>query len=340
MTPDGKSDVMSMKQLRGLDAAFLYMETPSQHMHISATMILEPKREHALDNGDQNGDQASTAETVATKADGAARRLSHVLVARLLELPAFRRSLTNALLRLTHPAWIDAPHFDPGDHLRYETLPSPGTLDQLADLVGGIAATPLDRSRPLWELWTVNGLEDGRIAVVVKVHHAMLDGVSSLEVLSRLFTTEPSGPEQMPIDAPIHEDRRPSSTQCATSVLGSIARAPANLANALVQTAYSLLPLARSSIRLARSTLRPSLPFSSPRTSLNHALTPGRAVAFGRVPLDSLKRVGHAFSVTVNDVVLAACTLALRDYLRERGERPHSIRAGSWPSMCRPHTAW
>src|SRR6185436_17614227 len=97
---------------------------------------------------------------------------------------------------------------------------------------------------------------------------------------------------------------------------------PGNVTSALVSTGRSLMPLARSSIGLARSALRLSLPFSSPRTSLNHALTPRRAVAFGRVSLESVKRIKNAFGVTINDVVLAACTLALRDHLRARGEHP------------------
>jgi hypothetical protein len=102
--------------------------------------------------------------------------------------------LVNAPFGLTHPSWATVPNFRPSEHLRRTTLDAPGTLEQLADVVGRIAAAPLDRSRPLWELWIVDGLEGGRVGVVVKVHHSILDGVAALQVIARLFTLDAEAP--------------------------------------------------------------------------------------------------------------------------------------------------
>ncbi len=156
---------MSTRRLRGLDAVFLYLETPSQHMHVTATMLLEPDPEAGAP------DHAAVVEEVTA-----------ILLHRLVAQDAFRKRIVASPLGIAHPVWIDAPGFRPRDHVRTVTLPAPGSVAQLSELVGAIAAVPLDRSRPLWELWTIDGVEGGRLGVVLKVHHAMLDGVSGLEV--------------------------------------------------------------------------------------------------------------------------------------------------------------
>jgi diacylglycerol O-acyltransferase len=291
---------MTTRRLRGLDAAFLYLETPSQHMHVTATMLLEP---------DTGADHERAADEV-----------TETLLRRLAEQDAFRSRIVAAPLGIAHPTWVDVPGFRPREHARSLALAAPGTIDQLREVVGNIAAVPLDRSRPLWELWTITGVEGGRIGVVLKVHHAMLDGVAGLEVLGRLFTAGPetgAAPPPSPFDA---EPDEPSALRLAAGAMAAVLRAPTHVAHALMHTARAAVPFVRTAITAASALVAPILPFSAPRSSLNHALTPERAVAFGHVALASVKEIKCAHGVTVNDVVLAAVTHALGDYLRAHGE--------------------
>jgi len=302
---------MSTRRLRGLDAAFLYLETPSQHMHVTATMLLEPAT---------GADHETTADAV-----------TETLLRRLSEQETFRSRIVAAPFGIAHPTWVDVPRFRPGEHARSCTLPAPGTLDQLREVVASIAAVPLDRRRPLWELWTIAGVEGGRIGVVLKVHHAMLDGVAGLEVLGHLFTAGPETADAPPPSPPAAEPDEPSALRLMAGALAAVAHAPANVAQALMHTARAVVPFARTAITGASALVAPILPFSAPRSRLNQALSPERAVAFGRVDLASVKQIKCAYGVTVNDVVLAAVAIALGDYLRAHGEPPHHPIVASVP---------
>jgi WS/DGAT/MGAT family acyltransferase len=312
---------MTVQRLRGLDAAFLYLETPTQHMHVTGTMLLEP--------GPDVG--SSGAPPDPAELQHAATDVTATLVHRLTQQEAFRRRIVSAPLGVAHPAWVDVPHFDSSEHVRFLTLPPPGTIDQLATLVGGIASVPLDRSRPMWELSTITGVEGGRIGVVLKVHHAMLDGVSALEVLGRLFTAEPEADASDRAPAIREEPEEPTALWLAASALLAVLRGPGNVAQALWHTARAVVPLARESMRRQTTVVPAVLPFSAPRTVFNHALSPERVVAFGRAPLAEIKMIRAAYGVTVNDVVLAACTRALGDYLRAHGESPGQSIVASVP---------
>jgi diacylglycerol O-acyltransferase len=310
-----------VEQLAGMDAAFLYMETPTQHMHVCGTMILEP-----IDEAADGGEDATAARRAA------AERLTDLILRRIAELPEFRRRIVETPLSLSHPAWVEVPRFRPRNQVRQVTVDAPGTSAQLAEVVGRIAAKPLDRRRPLWELWIVQGLERGRIGVVLKVHHAVVDGIAALGVLGRLFTTEP-GTAESPQSSPRRPRRRPAPTplDLAGAVWDAAAEAPGKIAHALNRTGHALVSLARDSVHLITTRERPAMWFSSPRTVFNCALTAERAVAFGRVPLATVKRIKNAFGVTVNDVVLAACARALGHYLREHGEAPQRPLVASVP---------
>ncbi len=180
-----------VERLRGLDAAFLYLETPSQHMHVTATMILEPG---------PGTDQERTADEV-----------TETFLRRLSEQDAFRKRIIEAPLGIAHPAWVDVARLHPQEHVRSRMLPGPGTHRPAREIVGEIAGVGLDRSRPLWELWTITGIEGGRIGVVLKVHHAMLDGVAGLGVLGQLFTTEPETGPAHPTSTITEEPAEPSA---------------------------------------------------------------------------------------------------------------------------------
>lgn len=307
----------NVEQLAGMDAAFLYMETPTQHMHVCGTMILEP------DLGD--GDDTTAARRAA------AEELTELILRRISELPAFRRRIVETPLGLSHPAWAEVPRFRARNHVRQVAVEPPGTAAQLEEVVGRIASRPLDRRRPLWELWVIHGLENGRIGIVLKVHHAVVDGIAALGVLERLFTTDP-GTEP---DEPKAKRPRPRPAPTPLDLLGSAletaAQAPGKIAHTLNRTGQALATLARDSVHLITTRERPAMWFTSPRTGFNGALTSDRAVAFGRVPLATVKRIKNGFGVTVNDVVMAACARSLGEYLRRHGDAPQRPLVASVP---------
>jgi WS/DGAT/MGAT family acyltransferase len=287
--------------LTGLDASFLYLETPSSHMHVAGLMVLDPA----------DAEEAVTLE-----------RVREVYGQRLHRAPPFRRKLAQIPFWLHHPLWIEDPDFDIDFHIRGTALPSPGTKEQLATLVGRLVAQPLDRTRPLWEVWVIEGLEHGYVACLSKVHHAAIDGASGNELTVALLDLTP----EVAVHQPDHEwvpDRVPSDIERLGYAANSLARQPVRLAKAGWKTAAAGLALRRRN-RSTPNLSPPPSPFAAPRTSFNTAITPRRSYAFTSVSLPAVKAVKAATGSTVNDVVLALCAGALRSYLDERGELPDS----------------
>src|SRR5437764_7853157 len=175
-----------MQQLTGLDAAFLAMETPSVYGHVGSVCVLDP----------------STAPEPLTL-----ERLCQVIESRLHLIPPFRRRLVTVPFGLDQPYWIEDPDFDIEFHVRELALPAPGDDRQLAEQAARLHARPLDRQRPLWELYLIHGLDGGRIAIYTKVHHSAIDGVSGNDILTALLDLSPEGrPED---DAPAWECDQP-----------------------------------------------------------------------------------------------------------------------------------
>ncbi len=302
-----------MERLSGIDAAFLYLETASAHMHVTGTIVLDPRD---APDGYSFG------------------RLSSYLLQRLAELPRFRRRIVEFPLGLDHPMLVEDADFDPSSHLRGITAARPGSGRELAETVAKIAGDPLDRSRPLWELWIIEGLEDDRVAFVLKAHHALLDGVSGTRVLQHLFSLTPDTSDDDRTEAWAVLDRVPSTAALVAEGLRSQFERPRRFMRALVRTGEGVATLIGESVLAGPSD--PSeqgeqdpvensapLPFvSAPRIRFNRSLTPERTVAFGRASLADLKRVRAVFETKVNAVALAAATWALRGYLAERGDLP------------------
>ena len=155
-----------MQRLSGLDASFLYLETPSLHMHVSMAAVFDPS-------------------TVPGGYSFA--KVRDLVSERLVQVPVFRRRLVEVPFRLGHPYWVDDPSFDIDYHIRRAALPAPGGMDELTDFVGDVCSRQLDRTKPLWEMYIVEGLEGGNIAVVTKIHHCTIDGVSGAELMGELF---------------------------------------------------------------------------------------------------------------------------------------------------------
>jgi WS/DGAT/MGAT family acyltransferase len=297
-TPEGEG--ATMQRLSGLDAGFLYLETPTSLMHVASLIVLDPS----------------------TAPDGFDFASLHDLYEqRLDQAPPFRRRLVEVPLGIHHPIWIEDPDFDLNWHLRHIAVPAPGGMKELCELAGHLVAIPLDRSRPLWEVWLIEGLEDGSVAVLSKVHHAAIDGASGEELMVAILDLGPEI-EQKPAPAePWTPDHVPSDTEMAGYALWSLAQQPLRAVKTVRRTIEAALQVRQLNRRQPDLTPPPA-PFTAPRTSFNAALTPARAFATSTLPLPEVKALKNAMGVTVNDVVLTLCAGALRHYLDDRDEHP------------------
>lgn len=286
-----------MERLTGLDAGFLYMETPTQHMHTLKISVVDP----------------STAHTPYSF-----HNVKQVLADRMHLLPPFRRRIVEVPLRLHHPVWIEDPNFDLDYHVRRVGCPAPGGPREFCEMISDIASRPLDRSRPLWEVWTVEGLEGGRVGFVGKIHHTVADGLAAAALLANVMEAEP-GDSPPPPSEPWRGEPIPSKPTLLFDALADLGRDLRGLPQLLRRTFAALTELRRH--RRGASVKAP-LPFSTGSTSFNTSLTPHRTFAMTTLSLADVKEVKNAFDVTVNDVVLGVCAGALRRYLSDRRELP------------------
>ncbi len=283
-----------MKQLSGLDASFLYFETPEQMLHVCGVLVIDP-------------------QTVPEGYSFASMR--DAIEQRVRAVPEFRQKLRHLPFDLDHPVWVDDDHFDIERHVHRAALPDPGDSRELATLCGHLAGIPLDRARPLWEMWVVEGLADGRIALFTKMHHATVDGMSGMGLLAHLASFEPELPEVPPI---------PESVR-APGELGLIGRGLLRRAARPLTAARLLLPSVKAlggTVNRASQGTAMAAPLTAPRTSFNGTISGRRTVAFVDLSLDEVKRVKRATDSTVNDVVMTLVGGALRRYLEDRGELP------------------
>ncbi|MGN6606301.1 MAG: WS/DGAT/MGAT family O-acyltransferase [Jatrophihabitans sp.] len=294
-----------MTRLSGLDASFLYFETSAHLMHVCGLLMPD-----------------ATTIPGGYEFESIRARMG----ARLGANPSFRRKLHNPLLNLDHPVWIDDPDFDIEHHVRRATAAAPGGREQVAAVCNDIAGQPLDRSKPLWEFWFIEGLPDDRLGVFTKMHHAMVDGVSGASLVAELCSLGPDEPPIKPAE-PVPVQAPPSDAAIVLDGLANIARRPLHLAKILPGT-LSVLP---RWIDRARGGRAMPAPFTAPRTSFNGTVTGHRTTAWARLSLEDVKEIKRAFGCTVNDVVLALCAGALRRYLDDRGELPDAPLLASVP---------
>lgn len=278
-----------------MDAAFLAGETPEWHFHVSALQIVDPSTTTGFDF------QAFRA----------------LCAQRVHLVPQFRWKLVNPPLGIGWSYFVDDPTFDVDDHLHHVALPAPGGRTELGRLVGDLIALKIDRGRALWEVWFIDGLEGGRVALLTKVHHAIIDGVSGFDLASALYDLTPEPPDIE--DGPMYEPSRlPSPIEIS-------ARNAVNLLNVpfrIVRFGRDLVQQGVTSLPFALGRTLPTMPFQAPATPFNGQLTPRRGFASASLPIDLVKQVKDAAGVKLNDVVLAVCAGALRAFLDERGELP------------------
>jgi diacylglycerol O-acyltransferase / wax synthase len=288
-----------VKRLSGLDAGFLYLETPTSFMHVASLIIVDPATSPVPWNFS---------------------RVRELFSQRLDQAPPFRRRLVEVPFGLHHPLWIEDPDFDLDWHLRHITVPRPGGMHELTELVADIVAMPLDRSRPLWEAWLIEGLNDGHAALLTKVHHAAIDGASGEELMVALLDITPEMETKPVPETPWTPDRVPNETELLGYGLWSLAQQPAMAVRTVRATIEKALQLRE---RYTESeTATPSLPLTAPHTSFNGTLTPRRSLGLHTLSLSRVKAVKNAAGCTVNDAVLALCAGALRHWMDAHGEHP------------------
>ena len=301
-----------MNRLSGLDALFLYLETPLTPMHVGSVTTFAPPP----------GDIDLFAALRRHTAD------------RLDLLPSYKRRLAPTPFGLDHPSWIVEDEVDLDYHLRHVALPKPGTMAQLRELVARLHAQPLDRTKPLWEYYLIEGLSDGGFAVYAKVHHSSMDGVAGGATLQVMYDFSPN-PEASP--------RKPT-----------LVRTPRETADTLELTGSALVDLARHGVRAVKSlpalvkglvNAAPSLSRDArylfsylkgmPRTPLNVSISGERILATSSLPLAEVKALAKSRGATINDIVMALSAGALRRYLQKHGALPDVPLAAGVPVSLR-----
>ena len=318
-----------MRQLSSLDAQFLAMETPRQTGHVAGLGIY---------------DTSTTPTGQLTCAD-----LKQLLADRLHLLPPLRWRLVEVPFNADYPYWVDDPDFDLDFHVRELALPAPGDESQLAEQVARLHSRPLDRARPLWEIYVISGLREGHTAVYTKIHHAVIDGVSGAEITGMLLDLTPEIQQTTP-EQPLKAGRRPSQAEMLARAAIGLPRYPWRLARSipsaipnLEDTQLVAIPgaatlgrvVSRMQSRLAGTERVARTDLKTPKTSFNTRISPHRRFAFGQLDLDRVKAVKTAYGVTVNDVIVTICAGAVRRWLKEHHELPQAPLVAQIPVSVR-----
>jgi WS/DGAT/MGAT family acyltransferase len=318
--------LVNMRQLTSLDAQFLAVESGRTYGHVGSLCVYDP--------------------STAPGGELTIKDLCRMVSSRLHLLPPFRWKLVNVPLGLDLPYWVEDPDFDLDFHIRESAIPPPGDDHQLAETVSRIFARPLDRSRPLWELYLIHGLPDGKVALLTKVHHAVVDGVSGNEILTVMLDPSPEGKEIPPDPRggpENHGERVPSDLEMLARGVAGLPLQPLRALKALPTTlpaltevpganAFPVVPaLSKGLSKLRGLAGAPTSPeileitsARAPKTSFNGRISPHRRFAFGSLSLDAVKAIKNELGITVNDVVVTLCASAVRQWLIDRDELPRT----------------
>jgi WS/DGAT/MGAT family acyltransferase len=296
-----------------LDASFLALETKTSHMHVAGVALFDA----APLKGDDGGIDI-------------ARIRSHV-ESKLRYIPRYRQRLDWVPLG-RHPVWVDDEHFSIDYHLRHTSLPRPGNETQLKQQAGRIVSTPLDRSKPLWELWVVEGVDDDRFGLIAKIHHCMIDGISGVDLTTILLNITPTSD----IEEPEDWIPRPYPTHTQLGV-AEAARLTGRLVDRLghlseaVRDGLTLSDRTRDKSSAALSSLRSGWLRAADRTPLNPDIGPNRRFDWTDTPLEDIKALKNKLGGSVNDVVLAITAGAVRRFLIE--ERSYDVSGAEFRVM-------
>jgi WS/DGAT/MGAT family acyltransferase len=276
-----------MDRLSPLDSSFLHIENGVNHMHIASVAVFEgPVPE--------------------------CEELQQMVESKLPLVPRYRQTVRFVPLGLGRPVWVDDPHFNVAYHVRATALPHPGGDEQLRNLVGRVMSQQLDRTKPLWEMWMVEGLEDGHWALLSKTHHAMVDGVSGTDLLTVVLDREPHPMRE--VVGPFEPSTQPTAAKLAADALAERVANPYEQYRTVRAATRQVRDVAKG-LRAMAGLVRPT-----PPSTLNGPIGPHRTWAWARSSLADVKTVRAGLGGTVNDVVLAAITRGFRDLLLGRGE--------------------
>ena len=298
-----------MERLSGLDAGMLYSESTTVPLHVCSVMELDPS----------------------TMSDGYSfAKFCAEVEKRVPAVPEFRCKLADNDFNLDHPVWVEDEDFELSRHLNRVALPAPGGRQELSEVCGHIASVPLDRSKPLWEMWVIEGLggsaadDGGDVVLMIKVHHAAVDGVSAANLLDKLCDIEPNAATPEPVDGP----GAVPAWAIAADGLWRFVTLPWQLTRA-VPVAASMVAKTVGRVVSGKSM---AAPFSAPTTRFNGTLTAERTIATVQLDLDDVKKAKNQCDAKVNDVVMALCAGALRGYLADHGELPDKPLIAMVPS--------
>jgi diacylglycerol O-acyltransferase len=291
--------VANPDRLSGLDASFLALEKDGAHMHVGSVLVFE-------------GDAPPYEDLRA-----------HV-EARLHQVPRYRQRLAFPPLAQARPVWVDDPHFNAGYHIRHTALPAPASEEELRRLAGRVFSQQLDRAKPLWEIWLVERVGDDRFALVCKTHHALVDGISGVDIVTVLFDLEPEPPPREP-PPPWYPRPEPSAATLVGDALAERAGAPLEAARAAVSAVASpgrTAQLLRGLVSMAAAGVS-----GAPSSPLNTRIGSHRRYAWLDADLAQFKAIKNTLGGTVNDVVLTVVAGALRTHLMRRGGEPIELKA-------------
>jgi diacylglycerol O-acyltransferase len=293
--------VANPDRLTGLDASFLALEKNGAHMHVGSVLVFD-------------GDAPQYEDFMA------------MIESRLHQVPRYRQKLAFPPLAQARPVWVDDPHFNIGYHVRHTALPAPAGDEQLRKLAGRVFSQQLDRSKPLWEIWLVNRVNDDRFALVCKTHHALVDGISGVDIMTVLFDLEPDPPEREP-GPPWYPRPAPSGATLLGDALIERAGTPLEAARAAVSAVSAPRQAGASAARTLAglASMAAAGVGGAPSSPLNTHIGPHRRFAWVESDLDRFKAIKGALGGTVNDVVLAVVTGALRDHMLRRGRDPSGV---------------
>jgi WS/DGAT/MGAT family acyltransferase len=303
------------QQLSGIDASFLYLETPETPMHVAGLTYFE------LPEGLEGSFY---------------QHFRRFFEGRLHTIPIFSKRLAPSLYDLDHPGWVDADDVDLDYHLRETTLPAPGTEAQLEEVIGRLHANTLDRSRPLWQFYVISGLENGQGVLYSKVHHAAVDGGAGMAINKALYDVTPTPREVAPPPPrPAATKPAPSSPTAVdplkgiTDIMGNMMRqqvrmwqAAPDIVNAMTNAFLAKPGETPKALGTLQSLVSQLPTLNAPKTPFNATITRERSYAARTISLGDAKAIGKASGAKLNDVVMAVCAGALRRYLQEKGQLP------------------
>ncbi len=323
-----------MRQLTSLDAQFLAFESPRTYGHVGGLAVYDPST--------APGGEITTTD------------LCRLVSERLHLLPPFTWKLVNVPFGIDLPYWIEDPDFDLDFHIRESAVPPPGDDRKLGETVARIFSRPLDRSRPLWAIYLIHGLPEGRVAMLTKVHHAVVDGVSGAEILSTLLDPSREGSEVPPPPKARRPERKPGEIEMLGRGLLGLPLQPIRalrslpgslpyLTNIPGANAIPAVPMLARGIAQLRRAAGAELDDSvlevttarAPKTRFNNRISAHRRFAFGSLPLATVKEIKNELGVTVNDVVVTLCASAVRTWLLERAELPDEPLVAAVPVSVR-----